>query len=108
LKKRLFYDEITTLSKILQPIKTAILMVEREQTNLANTFIQIIRLEYILKKSININTDMIQFRQHAIQVFNKKWEEFDILIYLLAYFLHPVYCDNVFFIIFILFYLNKF
>ena len=51
---------------------------------------------------------MIQFRQHAIQVFNKRWEEFDIPIYLLAYFLHPVYRDNVFFIIFILFYLNKF
>ncbi|CAG8675320.1 1655_t:CDS:2, partial [Ambispora gerdemannii] len=43
LKKRIFYDEVTTLSKILQPIKTAILMVEGEQTNLADAFIQIIR-----------------------------------------------------------------
>ena len=36
-------------------------MVEGEQTNLADAFIQIIRLGYILKKSININIDMIQF-----------------------------------------------
>ena len=92
-----------TLSTILQPIKTAILIVKEEQTNLADTFIQIVQLGYILKKLINISTDMIQFWQHAIKVFNKRWEEFDISIYLLAYFLYPVYHDNIFFIIFILF-----
>ena len=61
MKKCIFYDEVMTLSKILQPIKTAILMVEGEQTNLADAFIQIIRLGYTLKKLININTNMIQF-----------------------------------------------
>jgi hypothetical protein len=62
-------------------------MLEGNQTNLANAFIQMIRLSYIIKKFNSSN--LISLQQHAIQAFNKRWEEFDISLYLLAYFLHP-------------------
>lgn len=89
LRKHAFYEEVNTLSKILRPIKTAITMVEGEQTNLADAFIQMIRLAYTLKNTVTIGLN--QFRRHAIQAFNKRWGEFDISAYLLAYFLHPAY-----------------
>ena len=76
------------MCKILLPIKTAIVLVEGEQTSLADAFIQLIRLAYVLKRFTF--SSMIQFQQHAIQAFNQRWLEFDISVYLLAYFLHPV------------------
>jgi hypothetical protein len=84
LKKKKFYDKVNILVKLLRPIKNAILMLEGSQTNLADAFIQMIRLAYLIKK-FNEGS----FREYAIQAFNKRWEEFDISLYLLAYFLHP-------------------
>ncbi|CAB5361221.1 unnamed protein product [Rhizophagus irregularis] len=42
LKKQDFYDKVNTLAKLLRPIKNAILMLEGNQTNLADAFIQMI------------------------------------------------------------------
>jgi hypothetical protein len=75
------------LAQLLRPIKNAILMLEGNQTNLADAFIQMIRLAYVIKK-FNAN-NLVSFQRHAINSFNKRWEEFDISLYLLAYFLHP-------------------
>ena len=84
LKKKNFYDKVNTLAQLLRPIKNAILLLEGNQTNLADAFIQMIRLGYLIKKF-----NVCPFQQHAIQAFNKRWSEFDISLYLLAYFLHP-------------------
>ncbi|CAG8763960.1 3711_t:CDS:2, partial [Rhizophagus irregularis] len=50
LKKQDFYNKVDTLAKLLQPIKNTILMLEGNQTNLADAFIQMIRLGYVIKK----------------------------------------------------------
>ena len=71
LRKHAFYEEVNTLSKILRPIKTAIAMIEDEQTNLADVFIQMIHLAYTLKNTVTIGLN--QFQRHVIQVFNKRW-----------------------------------
>ena len=84
LKKQKFYDRVNTLAQLLRPIKNAILMLEGNQTNLADAFIQMIHLAYLIKRC---NAGV--FQQHAIKAFNKRWEEFDVNLYLLAYFLHP-------------------
>lgn len=89
MKKRNFFEEINILSQVLLPIKNAITIIESDNITLADVFIQIIRLAYKIKH-ININ-NMIGFKQHAINAFNKRLEEFEIEPYLLAYFLHPVY-----------------
>ena len=62
-------------------------MLEGNQANLADVFIQMIRLAYIIKNFSANN--LLSFQQHVINAFNKRWEEFDISLYLLAYFLHP-------------------
>jgi hypothetical protein len=78
-----------TLSQILLPIKNAIKLTEGDNTTLADVFVQMIRLSYKLKNTNNY--DMIGFRKHAINAFNKRWDEFEIGPYILAYFLHPAY-----------------
>ena len=78
-----------TLSQILLPIKNAIKLTEGDNTTLADVFVQIIRLSYKLK-NMN-NNDMTGLQQHAINAFNKRWDEFEIGPYILAYFLHPAY-----------------
>jgi hypothetical protein len=74
------------LSQILLPIKTAIIILESDKATLADVFIQLIKLAYRLK-----HLKMNNFKKYAIEVFNKRWETFEIEIYLLAYFLHPGY-----------------
>ena len=78
-----------TLSQILLPIKNAIKLTEGDNTTLADVFVQMIRLSYKLKNMNNNN--MILLKQHAINVFNQRWNEFEIGPYILAYFLHPAY-----------------
>jgi hypothetical protein len=78
-----------TLSQILLPIKNAIKLTEGDNTTLADVFVQMIRLSYKLKNTNNNN--MVGFRKYAINAFNKRWEEFEIGPYILAYFLHPAY-----------------
>ncbi|CAJ0648371.1 13407_t:CDS:2 [Entrophospora sp. SA101] len=78
-------DEITSKSvkKILRR--------RGDNTTLADVFVQIIHLSYKLK-NMN-NNDMTGLQQHAINAFNKRWDEFEIGPYILAYFLHPAYRD---------------
>lgn len=77
------------LSQILLPIKNAIKLIEGDNTTLADVFVQMIRLSYKLKNMDNNN--MVGLRQHAISAFNKRWDDFEIGPYMLAYFLHPAY-----------------
>jgi len=96
LKRRDFFEEITTLAQVLLPIKSAITIIESDNTTLADVFVQLIRLAYKIKH-INI-TKLNGFKQHAITSFNKRWDEFDVNPYLLAYFLHPAYRGLFFYI----------
>ena len=50
LKKQSFYDQVNALAKLLRPIKNAILMLEGNQANLSDAFIQMIHLAYTIKK----------------------------------------------------------
>ncbi|GES95947.1 hypothetical protein GLOIN_2v1481073 [Rhizophagus clarus] len=64
LKRHNFYDKVNTLAKLLQLIKNAILLFERNNTNLADVFIQMIRLVYIIKNFRSNN--LVALKQHAI------------------------------------------
>src|SRR6185369_4385949 len=70
-------------------IKNAIKCLEYKTTTLADCFIQLIKLNITIKDlSEDINH---QFRTKALELFNKRWRQFDFELYLLAYFLHPRY-----------------
>ena len=50
------------MAQLLRPIKNAILLLEGNQTNLADAFIQMIRLAYLIKRC-----NAGAFQQHAIK-----------------------------------------
>ncbi|CAB4494769.1 unnamed protein product [Rhizophagus irregularis] len=77
------------ITKVLKPIKTAITLLESANTNLSDCFIQLILLANAIKKLPS--QGMMEFHQHCIKAFNKRWANFDLKLYILAYFLHPGY-----------------
>jgi len=89
LKKREFFEEVASLSQILLPINNTIKILESDNSTLADVFVQMVYLAYKLK-NINIS-NMNGLKRHSICAFNKRWNEFQVNPYLLAYFLHPGY-----------------
>src|ERR1044072_4870630 len=84
-----FFYDVSFLKSVLLPLRTAILRLKKANINLADCFVQLIRL------AVNINNisneQMVGFKNHCINIINKRWESFDVQPYLLAYFLHPLY-----------------
>ena len=62
---------------------------EFKTTTLADCFVELIKLSQKIK-SIQLVTDY-DFKYQCIELFNKRWNEFDIQLYILAYLLHPHY-----------------
>ena len=62
---------------------------EFKTTTLADCFVELIKLSQKIK-SIQPVTDY-DFKYQCIELFNKRWNEFDIQLYILAYLLHPHY-----------------
>ncbi|GBC53617.1 ribonuclease H-like domain-containing protein [Rhizophagus irregularis DAOM 181602=DAOM 197198] len=84
-----FFGNVNKLTEVLKPIKTAITLLESANTNLSDCFIQLILLANAIKKLPS--QGMMEFHQHCIKAFNKRWANFDPKLYILAYFLHPGY-----------------
>ncbi|EXX63970.1 hypothetical protein RirG_147300 [Rhizophagus irregularis DAOM 197198w] len=84
-----FFSNVDKLTKVLKPIKTAIILLESANANLADCFLQLILIANTIKKLPS--REMVEFHQHCIESFNKYWDKFDLKIYILAYFLHPAY-----------------
>ncbi|CAB5324354.1 unnamed protein product [Rhizophagus irregularis] len=84
-----FFGNVNKLTEVLKPIKTAITLLESANTNLSDCFIQLILLANAIKKLPS--QKMMEFHQHCIKAFNKRWANFDPKLYILAYFLHPGY-----------------
>jgi hypothetical protein len=63
--------------------------VEARNTTLVNCFLQLIRLALEIRNlPIGFNQN---FRRECVFIFNKRWQQFDFELYMLAYFLHPQY-----------------
>ncbi|CAG8824774.1 13109_t:CDS:2, partial [Cetraspora pellucida] len=91
-KNRQFWTNAEVLAKILLPGKNAIKMVESKSTTTANVFLFLIQMANAINIfEPNSLLQHIEFRKQCIQFYNKRWKEFDIKTYLLAYFLHPKY-----------------
>jgi hypothetical protein len=83
-----FFHDVLLIVSVLLPLRTAILHLERININLADCFIQLIKLGISINK---ISNEQIGFKNHCIKVINNRWQSFDIQPYLLAYYLHPLY-----------------
>ena len=77
---------------ILQPIKSTITILESKTATLADCFFYICCLESSLYYIPAITNNIYQnFHDYSFKKFNNRWQEFDYKIFVLAYFLHPVY-----------------
>ncbi|CAG8810103.1 5741_t:CDS:2, partial [Racocetra persica] len=85
-----FFSTCHRIITIFHPIKEIITVLELQTANLANCFINLIRLGATINKLSNNNS----FKMNAINIFNKQYASLDINIYLLAYYLYPQYCEN--------------
>ena len=85
-----FFHDVTFLTSVLLPLKMAILNLEGTKSNLADCFIQLIKLVVSINKITN-ERRMNGFKNHCIKIINEQWRSFDIKPYLLAYYLHPLY-----------------
>ncbi|CAG8615565.1 10935_t:CDS:2 [Racocetra fulgida] len=91
-RNRQFWTNAEILAKILLPAKNAVKMVESKSTTTADVFLFLIQMATAINAlEKNSLPEHIEFRKQCIKFYNKRWKEFDIKIYLLAYFLHPKY-----------------
>lgn len=86
---RQFYVDLEELVSIIKPIKNALKCLEFKTTSLADCFIEIIKLFTAIKDLPD--TRQMAFRNKCSEIFNKRWKQFDIELYMLAYILHPKY-----------------
>ena len=89
LHSRGFFHDMQHLSEVLLPIKNAILAIEATNSTLADAFINLIKIAATIQ---NLPTDEYRgFRNHCVEKFNNRFQEFNDPIYQLAFFLHPAY-----------------
>jgi hypothetical protein len=93
IERRLFYQQCEEIKNILEPMKKAIVLLEFRNTSLVDCFIQLIRMVAAIKKDLPDSSNQ-QFRDECMNIFNRRWKQFDFNIYLLAYFFHPQFCGK--------------
>ncbi|GBC13351.2 ribonuclease H-like domain-containing protein [Rhizophagus irregularis DAOM 181602=DAOM 197198] len=88
-----FFHDVNVVLKVLELLKKTILSVEASNTTFADCFIALIRLASTIKK-IPVERGLVNFQNHVINSINKRWESFNVMPYILVYFLHPGYRGN--------------
>lgn len=82
-----FYITCRQIRSIWRPIKTCINILEAGSANLADCYINLIKLAVTIYQIPEINP----FKPATVQVFNRRYTEFQHPLYLLSYYLHPFY-----------------
>ncbi|CAG8537649.1 5329_t:CDS:2, partial [Cetraspora pellucida] len=83
----IFYTLCKRIASVFEPIKYAINILESHMVNLADCLIEIVQIAATLMRIPTSN----DFRTLAIIAFNFHYQQFDIFLYLLTYFLYPNY-----------------
>ena len=83
-----FWYNVKQLKMVLTPAKNAVKALESNTTTLADCFMQLLKMAQAIS---TISFQNFNFKQKCIAIFNKRWKEFDINTYILAFFLHPKY-----------------
>jgi hypothetical protein len=92
-----FFEDVRQMITVLKPIKNAIEILESKTTTLADCFLQLCQLAFIINHiptTVNIYED---FRNYCIDQFNERWKEFEHPVFILSYFLHPLYRGKLFY-----------
>ena len=71
-----FFTDVEAVNTLLGPVKSVVKSLEFKTTTLANCFVELIKLsQRINSLSPVFNYD---FKYQCIEIFNKRWQEFDI------------------------------
>ena len=97
LMTRGFFKDIRQITTILKPIKNAIEILESKTITLANCFLQLCRLAFIINHILTTIDIYENFRNYCIDQFNERWKEFEHPIFIFFYFLHPLYRGKLFY-----------
>ena len=84
-----FFNELKVLAFILNPLCNAVLALERRSANLSDCYLNLAYVAAAFKKlPRDFNSE---FKKHCTLMINKRLEEFDDDLYLLAFFLNPLF-----------------
>jgi hypothetical protein len=89
IRSRSFFIDVEAVNTLLEPVKSVVKSLEFKTTSLADCFVELIKLSQKIKSLPNVSD--YEFKHQCIEHFNKRWQEFDIDLYILAYLLHPRY-----------------
>ncbi|CAB4493794.1 unnamed protein product [Rhizophagus irregularis] len=85
--QQLMLDKESDLT--LGPVKSAVKALEFKSTTLADCFVELIKLSQRINFLPPISDQ--NFKSTCIELFNKRWKQFDFDLYILSYILHPYY-----------------
>src|SRR5207249_3389485 len=80
---------VEELTKVIQPIKDVLTLLEYKSTILCDCFIQLVKLAIIIKSSSMLTNT--EFRSFCLEKFNLRLSQFDFKLYMLCFFFHPLY-----------------
>ncbi|PKC56213.1 hypothetical protein RhiirA1_474320 [Rhizophagus irregularis] len=89
IRSRSFFTNVKAVNTLLEPVKSVVKSLEFKTTTLADCFVELIKLSQKIKSLPPVSD--YDFKYQCVERFNKRWKEFDIQLYLLAYILHPHY-----------------
>ncbi|CAB4471608.1 unnamed protein product [Rhizophagus irregularis] len=89
IQSRSFFIDVEAVNTLLGPVKSVVKSLEFKTTSLSDCFVELIKLSQKIKLLPPVSD--YDFKHKCIELFNKRWQEFDINLYLLAYLLHPNY-----------------
>uniref|UniRef100_U9U7U4 Uncharacterized protein n=1 Tax=Rhizophagus irregularis (strain DAOM 181602 / DAOM 197198 / MUCL 43194) TaxID=747089 RepID=U9U7U4_RHIID len=92
IQDRQFWYNVEQLKLILKPAKSAIKALEFNTTTLADCFFELLKMAQAISEIPSFQN--IDFKKKCIAIFNKRWKEFDINTYMVAFLLHPKYRDK--------------
>src|ERR1044071_1678241 len=95
IRSRSFFTDMEAVNTLLGPVKSVVKSLEFKTTTLADCFIELIKLSQKIKLLPPVSD--YDFKYQCIGFFNKRWKEFDIQLYILAYLLHPRYRSKYFY-----------
>jgi hypothetical protein len=95
IRSRSFFTDVEAVNTLLGPVKSVVKSLEFKTTTLADCFIELIKLSQKIKSLPPVSD--YDFKYQCIGFFNKRWKEFDIQLYILAYLLHPRYRGKYFY-----------
>jgi hypothetical protein len=99
IRNQTFFTDVEAVNTLLGPVKSVVKFLKFKITSLTDCFVKLIKLSKKIKSLPPVSD--YEFKHKCVELFNKRWKEFDIQLYILAYLLHPCYGGKYFILFFL-------